>query len=380
MTVLQSVAIITALFFGPLLITFLTKKIKPLSYLGPVFCCYALGLGLSFAFKPLGWDTSLAMTIAEVMVPVAIPLILFSADLRAVKNLAKPMLISFAAVCLSVILVSCAAFFLLGDKIEDPAGVSGMLIGLYTGGTPNLIAIGKSLKVSDSTIALANTCDVVVGGIYFLLLIAAGPFVARHSAANACKTAAEDSSAQPAGQENVEKKSVLGIIGVVALAVLCLAVGAGLSILITGELTNIVVIMLVVTTLGIAFSFIKKVRNVGGSFEAGQYLIYVFSVGIGLSFDLSSINTAALWLLAYIAIVQFVTVLVHFALSALLKISAPTVIITSVAGVFGPAFIVPVANSMKNKEIIFPGLVCGILGYAVGNYLGIGVGLLLGLF
>jgi len=48
-----------------------------------------------------------------------------------------------------------------------------------------------------------------------------------------------------------------------------------------------------------------------------------------------------------------------------------------VAGVFGPAFIIPVAKALKNDEIILPGILCGILGYAIGNYLGIGLGSIL---
>jgi uncharacterized membrane protein len=55
-------------------------------------------------------------------------------------------------------------------------------------------------------------------------------------------------------------------------------------------------------------------------------------------------------------------------------------IITSTAGVFGPAFIIPVAKALKNDEIILPGILCGILGYAIGNYLGIGIGSLLRMF
>jgi len=54
--------------------------------------------------------------------------------------------------------------------------------------------------------------------------------------------------------------------------------------------------------------------------------------------------------------------------------------ITSTAGVFGPAFIMPVARALRNDEIVLPGILCGILGYAIGNYLGIGIGKLLLLF
>ena len=140
------------------------------------------------------------------------------------------------------------------------------------------------------------------------------------------------------------------------------------------------IIMLVVTTLGLGLSFVKKIRQAPGSYSAGQYFIYMFSVGIGLSFDISAINVNSLLFLSMFAAAQFGAVLVHLLLARIARIDGDTAIITSTAGIYGPAFIVPTANALNNREVILPGLICGILGYAVGNYLGIGMGLLLGLF
>jgi len=36
-----------------------------------------------------------------------------------------------------------------------------------------------------------------------------------------------------------------------------------------------------------------------------------------------------------------------------------------------PPFVPAVAGAIKNKEIIVSGLTVGIIGYAVGNYLGV---------
>jgi uncharacterized membrane protein len=52
-------------------------------------------------------------------------------------------------------------------------------------------------------------------------------------------------------------------------------------------------------------------------------------------------------------------------------------LITSTAGIFGPAFIGPVAERLRNREVIVPGLTCGLVGYAIGNYLGFAVAWLL---
>ena len=94
---------------------------------------------------------------------------------------------------------------------------------------------------------------------------------------------------------------------------------------------------------------------------------------MGLCFDFSAMSSA-LSVFAMLMVVQFGTVILHFIMAKVGKIDDHTMLITSTAGIFGPAFIMPVANALKNEEIILPGILCGILGYAIGNYLGIAFG------
>ncbi|MEA5048053.1 MAG: DUF819 family protein [Eubacteriales bacterium] len=380
MSVFWSILVVLCMVIGPRLMVSLSKRVRILGMLGPVFLCYAAGILLSLVIP----ETQIAMDLSEILVPIAIPLILFSADLSSVKRLAKPMLVSFLLVVASVILVACASFTIYRNLIPDAYKYAGMLIGLYTGGTPNLMAIGSALGVSDSHIVLANAADVVVGGTYFLLLISVmprfsrrflKPFTSSNTDADASDIEHLEKNFVP-DKEPFSMRTIIRHIPVVLLGILSLGIAAGLALLLTGTL-NVVVIMLVVTTCGIGFSFLKKVRSAPGSYTVGQYLILMFSFGIGLSFNFSSLNKQALLLLAMFATAQFGSVLIHALLSKLFRIDADTALITSTAGIYGPAFIVPVADAMGNREVILPGLICGIFGYAIGNYLGIGVALAL---
>lgn len=380
MKVVWNILVVLLMALGPRVMVFLSKRVKLFGILGPVFLCYAGGILFSLIIP----ETGIAMSISEILVPIAIPLILFSADLSGIKRLAKPTLVSFILVAVSVSLVACAAYLLFRNLIPEAYKYSGMIIGLYTGGTPNLMAIGAALSVSDSHIVLANAADVVVGGVYFLLLISIMPRLARRFLKPFTKadTTADDGYIQMLEKTFVPDKEPLSLklivrhIPVVLLGILSLAVAAGLALLITGKL-DVVIIMLVVTTCGIGLSFVKKVRNAPGSFTVGQYLILMFSFGIGLSFNFGVLNKEALLLLAMFATAQFGAVLVHMLLSKAFHIDADTALITSTAGIYGPAFIVPVADAMDNREVVLPGLICGIIGYAIGNYLGIGIAIAL---
>lgn len=380
MTIVWNILVVLIMALGPRLMVSLSKRVKILGMLGPVFLCYAGGIIVSLLIP----DTKIAMSISEILVPIAIPLILFSADLSGVKRIAKPMLNSFILVAIAVTLVASATYFLFRNVIPEAYKYAGMMIGLYTGGTPNLMAIGAALNVSDTHIVLANASDVVVGGIYFLLLISVMPRFARKflkpfakadATADANYIAELEKSFVP-DKEPFTLKTILRHVPVVLLAVLCLVIAAGLALLITGKL-DVVIIMLVVTTLGIGFSFIKKVRSAPGSYTVGQYLILMFSFGIGMSFHFSALNKEALLLLAMFATAQFGSLIVHLILCRIFKIDADTSLTTSTAGIYGPAFIIPVADAMDNREVVLPGLICGILGYAIGNYLGIGTAIAL---
>ena len=146
--------------------------------------------------------------------------------------------------------------------------------------------------------------------------------------------------------------------------------------LLTGEM-NVAIIILIVTTCGIALSFWKKVRETRGTWNMGQYVILVFSLAIGSTVDIQMFFNSSPIILGYTATVMFGALIIHLLLSLIFKIDADTTLITSTAGVYGPAFIGPVADALGNREVVMSGLVSGLVGYAVGNYLGIGIAYLI---
>lgn len=380
----------------PRLIILATDKVPFLNTLGSVFLCYLAGLLLSFAFKAAGADILLASDFSSVLICVGMPLILFSADLPALKKLARPMLMSFLIGTAAIVIVASGSYFIFRNLTPDAINISGMLIGTYTGGTPNMFAIGKALGSGSDQILLLQTSDMIGGGTYFFLLISVLPRllkkilpaykpVGRIVNPDAMKRYTQEFSGH---KQSVKPfKAFLSRIGLVGLAVLCFAIAAGICLLLPSQYGNTglnklseftVVIMLVVTTGGIAFSCVKKVRNAPGSYSTGQYFILMFSVVMGLSFDITAIG-GVLIVLGMLLVIQYGTVLLHIIMARIWKIDYHTMLITSTAGVFGPAFIIPVAKALKNDEIILPGILCGILGYVIGNYLGIGVANLLSL-
>lgn len=414
-----TVVIIVAMFCLPALVVWLTKRVRLFNTVGAIALCYALGF--VFSLLPIPYNRAMTQQIASVLVAVAIPLILFTINLKDVKKLAKKTVLSFGLVIAVTAVVATAAFFVADAAgLANASQLAGMATGLYIGGTPNLVAIGKALisgELQSQVIMAANTSDFFVGGIYFLMLLTVVPPIYKRFLNKSAKQpqlqpdevggepaaqpsqdgqeAAADEQAQPQGKKAKkpletqleydyksiprDAKSIWKLIGVIALAIGCLGVGAGLEMLISGNLEQSLYLMVTVSVLGVAFSFIRPVREVKGGYQVGQYLVLVFSLGLSMSIDLDMLAKEILPTMAFFACVQICCALGHILLCKLFKIDAGTAIITSTAGIYGPPFIAPVANAYGDRNLIAPGIICGAVGLAVGNFIGMGVGFLLGL-
>ncbi len=373
MTIYEVIQILLILLL-PILFRYLANRFKFLGFLGPIILCYGAGILLGNIHLP--WNRQLSTTLSEVAVPLAIPLILFSTDLLKWFKLAKKTVLSFVLMIISAMGASLLAALFFSSKIAEGWKVSGMLTGCYTGGTPNLMAIGTGLGVAEETLVMVNACDMLLGGVYFFLIISVVKWGLRRILPP-FKGTGEVHDQEVAALMGIfsggKRKGTKGLLFASGLAVLSVGLGLGISKLLTGRMDDVAIIILVVTTCGIGLSFWDKVRNTRGTWSMGQYVILVFSLALGSAVDIQLFFTATSTLLLYTATVMFGALIIHLLLSAIFKIDADTTIITSTAGIYGPAFIGPVAEALGNREIVMSGLVTGLVGYAVGNYLGLAV-------
>lgn len=356
------------------------KRVRAIQWLGPVVLCYLTGIVLAnLHFLPI--NKGLSSTFTEITVLLAIPLLLFSTDFFGWLKMARSTVISFGLCILSVLIASSAAFLFYSKTLPNANKISGMLVGVYTGGTPNMSAIGLALGVPEETFILLNGADVVICAIYLFFLMTVAQrlflrFLPRFSKISDHKSQGEKESEEKDGL--FESKLQISKLTLALLVSVCIcALSVGFSLLITGKL-SVAPVILMTTSLGIGASFIKKIRNIAGAYDLGQYLLLMFCVAIGTMADVREIISTAPEIFIYTAIVVYGSIALHLIFAALLRIDADTVIITSTAGIFGPAFVGPLVGVLKNKDILVAGLTSGLVGYALGNYLGIGLAWLLG--
>lgn len=378
--------------FVPSGILWLTEKIPLLKNIGAVALCYLFGFFLSLL--PIPYDKGLSQLVASVIVAIAIPLIISGFDLNKVRFLAKDVIKGYGLqIAATIIMASLAA--LVGVKLGfvHAPQLAGMATGLYTGGTPNLIAIGSALlPASDrvEVIAAASTADFLVGGIYFLLILTILRPVYRNFLGEKDRSDLAPSEVLAyQGVEGVHEydfqsipkdpHSIFRLVAVFLLALVSLAAGAVLELLINGNLDGSLYIMISVSVLGIAGSFIRPVRETKGTYQIGQYMVLMFSLGLSMSIDLGVLVTTLMPIVMFFACTQTGCVILHLLLCKLFRIDGGTALITNTAGLYGPPFIAPVAEAYGKRQLIAPGIICSIVGLVFGNLLGIGIGSLLSL-
>ncbi|HAV19415.1 MAG TPA: hypothetical protein DCX17_00125 [Firmicutes bacterium] len=389
---IYSIIQVVAIFFIPLIII-RYHNFKLTKLVGTIGMAYLLGIFVAlviFGLRKLGLSIQINADIGEigshVAIGVAIPLMLFSANLKEARKLSKPVLLAFSSVIVSVIIVVSITFFLYGKNIPWGAELSGMAVGLYTGGTPNLNAIANVFGLDATTIGIANLSDMIIGGVFYMfLLILCKPLLLKVlKPSSSSSYLREETSITSTEDLNIhEFRHSRALYKTVFLAFLMAAIGAGIGILIwilsgqiEGKMTDFLVptMMISVTVFGIIGSFNKKIREVKGTNIVGQYLILVFSFALASSLDLMKMTSNLGQVILLYGIITVSTFVLHIFFSKLMNIDVDCAIVTATAGIYGPAFIPAVTKQINNDALTVPGLICGSIGYAIGTFIGVGAG------
>ncbi len=317
-------------------------------------------------------------TLSGVMILLAFPLLLFSLNVRSWFKVAGKTFLSLALGLVSVIIPIFIGFYLFKDTVHESWKVAGMMTGVYSGGTPNLAAIQRALGVNNLTYIMTHTYDLIIGAVFLLFIMSFGQRVLLKflPAYKTLGIAGDETSSFPDSTDErtffevLRRKHIMPLLGALGITLLIVGISVGLGELVTGE-QKTVVIILATTTLGILASLIGKVNRIERTFEFGMYFILVFSVVVASMADLRNFDMSYIHIFYWVAIVYVGSLIIHVGLAALFKIDADNVIIVSTALSCSPPFVPVVAGALNNKEIILSGLTVGIIGYAIGNYLGI---------
>ena len=354
---------------------------------GTVVMAYAIGILFAltgFVHFDLGTEaqmtfSKLQSTLMSIAVPLAIPLMLFNCDFKLWTKALPKTTWSLVGGLLAVLTAVISGYFVFrGRGIPGFEKVCAMMTGIYTGGTMNFNALGASLRVDKTIMAIVLAFEMVLTTPYIFFIIGGGYKVFRKILPYQDVTwrGNRDSAVNTKDVEDYHgmfaKENVGGMLTGLGLSVVILVFGAGLALLLTGTLNELVII-LTITTLSIIASFFKKVRELPKTFELGMFFILIFSVVVASLFDIRSVNGGSLMIGLFVLWVIVLSAGLHLLFCKIAHVSGDLFCVSQIALLCSPPFVPPVVGAMGNKKVLISGIAIGLVGYAIGTYLGVAI-------
>lgn len=361
--------------------------------IGIIVLCYVAGLAVGNAGLVPESVLPVQTQMTDFSIAMAMPLLLFTLDIRQWRHVAgKAMLSMILATTAVVAIVTCLFFYYNAQGLESADHYAAMSVGVYTGGTPNLAAIKAGLNIPHNEYIIFHSLDTVVGGAYLLLMLTVGIPIFRAILApwpGLAKTESVGAEEPPREQHHLEsddyspllqKRNLGEVVKALSLAVVVVLVAQGASALyglVFATEPSSALMIVVITTLGILLSLIPQVSRLQLAYKLGMYLIYVFCFVVASMASLDQLVEVDMSIAMFMFFTIFGSMLLHCLLCRLLGVDADTFMVTSMAAVGSPPFVPLMARALGNPAVILSGMTTGIICYAIGNYLGISLGLLL---
>ncbi|MFW5886448.1 MAG: DUF819 family protein [Bacteroidota bacterium] len=359
-------------FIFPAIVLLLCQKFIFFKRVGAVICCYIAGIiiGNSGFLTPNYRD--LLELFSGITIIIALPLLLFTLDIRKWKKMARKTFISLIIGVSCVIVILLFQYFLWINEFEDAWKLIGLLVGVYSGGTPNLAAIKEALQVDDSIYIMVHTVDLFISAIYLFFLMTVGIWFFRKLLPNYRKVDKEELEEKQF--ENylslLKKENRMKILVSLGLSLFLMGLGLVFHHFLPGSFA-MAGLILFITSSGILFSYFPFTKKLEVSFDLGMYFVLIFSLSVASLAEINEIISSPVSIIFFVAFTVFGSLFLNILFARLFKIDSDTTLITSVALICSPPFVPLMAGAMKNREIIIPGITIGVIGFAIGNYLGI---------
>jgi uncharacterized membrane protein len=279
---------------------------------------------------------------------LAIAWLLISVRLDDLREAGPTMLAAFLiGVAGTAIGALVGATVLAGAFGDEAWKLAGVTTGTYSGGSLNFVAVGRELGLPPSLFAAATAADNIVTAIWFGATLMLPLWLSRGER-KVAEVPGRTASSLPSIHEAPELRA-LDLTALFALGFTLIWAASRLSAAVPA-----VPSVLWLTTLALAAGQIPAVRRLSGAMLLGTVALHLFFTLMGIS----SVGVHGL---------------VLYGVGKLARLSPGTLSVASQAAIGGPTTAMAMAIARRWPALILPGMAVGLLGYAVGNYLGFGI-------
>ena len=305
-------------------------------------------------------------------VSVAIAFILLGVDLDSIREAGPRMLAAFAIGAAGTFVGSVIGGMLMAGGVgPETWKLAGQYAGTYTGGGMNFAALGRAFDTSSDLFTAATAADVIVTAIWMTACLLAPVLLGR---ARAIQEHAPDHAAVQGGEKLTLVRALHSTGRSVpigdAAAMGAIAVGA---VWVSGQLGALfpsIPGVLWLTTIVLIAAQVPAVRRLTGAAMFGNYLLLLFLASNGARSVVANIIAFGPSVFVFAMITVFLHGIILFGVGLMFRLDLATLTVASQANIGGPASAMALASARGYADQVLPGVAVGLLGYAVGNYIG----------
>lgn len=371
----QSPLILTAIVAGATALAFLLDhRVRWLSRVGASLLALILGAVLS--------NTGLVPAVSPVysviegpLTSLAIAWLLLAVNLSDLKVAGPRMLGAFLLAGVGTALGAVVGGVMFAGAFgENTWRLAGVFTGTYSGGSVNFVSVGRGVELPDFLFAGATAADALTTGIWLAATLVLPVWLGRFYRAPipGITEALDGQKGQAHPFFERIPLSTLDLANLLAVGFLLVVASEWI-----GGLTSGIPSVLWLTTFALLVGHMKPFLRPSGALQLGNLALHFFFVIIGIHSRVSEILSIGMEIFYYTLVVVGVHGVVVFGVGRLVKMDVGSLAVASQAAVGGPSSALAVAVSREWKGLVLPGIIVGLLGYALGNYLGFGVAYLL---
>jgi uncharacterized membrane protein len=342
-----------------------------------------LGAMLMANLKIVPLDSPAYDAVWTYVVPLAVPLLLFDADIRRIRRESGRTFIAFHIATLGTIVGACAATVSFHKYIPEIKGVLAMLSSSYIGGSVNLAAMRDVFKVSHGMTSATIVADNFLMAIYFFVLmwIPNNAFFKKRFRMSH-QTGLPDDGSEKGRAALFWERHEISLVDIAVSAAMTIIIvtlstkftdfvkasgGPGVLKLLLGQQYLVITALTVI----LATAFPSFFKNIKGAREIGTFMIHIFFVVIGVPASISMILEKSPILFAYASVIIAINLAVTLCLGKLFGFDIDELLVSCNATIGGPTTAAAMCITKGWNNLIIPALLVGVWGYVLGSYCGL---------
>jgi len=359
---------------------FLESRFTFVERISSAVVCTLLGITLAnIGVIPTTAESATNATVFEFAIPYTIVLVIIGTNVREIFTAGRTLVIAYLLAVFGSFAGGLACGILMNAWVgPETWKLSGAFAGAFAGGGMNFAAVGQGLEIPPSTFAAAAVADNLSTVPWLLAQVGlvgvlSGLYARRMRGREAEVQGGRGGSDAEADAEaaDLRREWTVAEMSITEMSVLA---GLPLAVLWLARQLGSVVPgipeVLWLTTVALVLSQVPAIRRLRGAQVASYFSLHMFFIVLGASSVVAEVFEAGISIFVFMIAIIVVHALIVYGMGWLARFDLPTVSVASQAAIGGPGSALALSMAMKWDRLVTPGVIVGIFGYALGNYLG----------